>query len=364
MKRVWSGILAVVLLVGVCCLPVSAKQTYKIKDTYHAYYGMKELKEFVEITADSVTKAEKVDVGHLIISHNFSAPVDAYSAVGSTTVRFGDAANLSPCIVYAATWKDLRASKYEFVEYEVGSDYELRFHLDKVGVYAVEINFFSVPVKVNFIVEVVDRAADSALTPVVEVEAPKVKAFSDVPEGRWSHDVVLKMAQEGIFSGTTAPDANGVAKFEPEAPMTHAQFITALVKLLYGDTAASMKPGTYWYSNYYALARTNKLLLDHYFPIDKANQPITREEMALAAVRTAAKQGEVNTELVDESRIADLDEVSFQLRGVVRNAFSMGLISGYDDKGTFGPKDTLTREQAAMIIYKLMYPEERTPPKS
>jgi len=195
------------------------------------------------------------------------------------------------------------------------------------------------------------------------VEEPKVKSFSDVPEGRWSHNAVMKMAEDGIFSGTTGLDANGVAKFDPEAPMTHAQFVTALVKWLYGAAAADMKPGPYWYSNYYSLARVNKLLLDWYFPIDKANEPITRELMALAAVRAAAKQEEMSGNLVDESRIADLDKVSPQLRNPVRQAFTMGLIAGYDDKGTFGPQDTLTREQAAMIIYKLMYPEARQPIK-
>lgn len=363
MKKLLSGVLAAVMLAGVCCLPASAKQNYEIKDTYHAYYGHKELKEFVKITADSVTKAEKVDVGNLVISHNFTAPVDAYSAVGSTEVYFGEAGQLSPYVAYSKTWEDLRASRYTRVEEEYIAPQGLKYHLDKPGVYFVEIAFYSVPVKVHFVVEVVDRASDSVLTPVVEVEVPKVKAFSDVPKGRWSHNAVMKMAEDGIFSGTTALDANGVAKFDPEAPMTHAQFVTVLVKWLYGDTVASMKPGTYWYSNYYSIARINNLLLDWYFPIEKANEPITRELMALAAVRAAAKQGEVSTELVDESRIADIEKVSYQLRNPVRKAFTMGLIAGYDDKGTFGPQDTLTREQAAMIVYKLMYPEERTPPK-
>lgn len=363
MKKLLSGLLAAVVVLGVVCMPASAKQTYEIKDTYHAYYGHKELKDFVKITADSVTKTEKVDVGSLIISHNFTAPVDAYSAAGPTTLYFGEALNLAPMVFYSPTWKDLRASRYTQVDGEAVSSRALSFQLNKAGVYAVEIAFYSAPVKVNFILEVVDKASDSVLTPVVEVEAPKVKSFSDVPEGRWSHNAVMKMAEAGIFSGTTALDANGVAKFDPEAPMTHAQFVTALVKWLYGDTVASMKPGTYWYSNYYSIARINNLLLDWYFPIDKANEPITRELMALAAVRAAAKQEELSRDLVDESRIADLDKVSPQLRNPVRQAFTMGLIAGYDDKGTFGPQDTLTREQAAMIIYKLMYPEERQPIK-
>ena len=363
MKKLLSGLLAAVMVLGVVCMPASAKQTYEIEDTYHAHYGYKEVEDFVLITADSVTKAEPVDVGSLIISHNFTYPVDAYSAVGPTTLYFGEARTLSPMVVYSPTWKDLRNSKYTFVEGKAASDRALEVQLDKAGVYFVEIAFYSAPVKVNFAVEVVDKASDSVLTPAVVEETPKIKAFSDVPRGRWSYDAVMKMAEDGIFSGTTAPDANGVAKFDPEAPMTHAQFVTALVKWLYGGTAANMKPGTYWYSNYYALARANSLLLDWYFPIDKANDPITRELMALAAVRAANKVEELTGELVPEDRIADFEAISFQLRNPVRRAFTMGLIAGYDDKGTFGPQDTLTREQAAMIIYKLMYPEERRPIK-
>lgn len=77
--------------------------------------------------------------------------------------------------------------------------------------------------------------------------------------------------------------------------------------------------------------------------------------MALIAVRAAKKMGKKAPETVSTDKIADYDTVDSYYKNYVLEAFSMGLITGYDEIGTFGPKDTLTREQGAMIAYRLIY---------
>ena len=194
------------------------------------------------------------------------------------------------------------------------------------------------------------------------VEPPTLKSFSDVAASRWSHDAIMEMVDLGMFSGTTTPDKNGVAQFNPTGTMTRAQFITVVAKYLYGDELSGVADYGAWYAKYFDTAVKHGLIQTNEFNLNTLNAPITREEMALIAVRVTKAQGETMPTLVGTDKIADYATIGSYYKDYVRQAFSMGLISGYDDQGTFGPKDTLTREQGAMVAYKLVTPESRTLP--
>ena len=86
---------------------------------------------------------------------------------------------------------------------------------------------------------------------------------------------------------------------------------------------------------------------------------MTREEMALIAVRTAEKQGEKSGTLVDTSMLKDYSSIGNYYKDYALKAFSMGLITGYGDVGTFAPDKTLTREQGAMVAYRLVNKDSR-----
>lgn len=194
--------------------------------------------------------------------------------------------------------------------------------------------------------------------------AAELKSFKDVAANRWSHDAIMEMVDLGMFSGTTTPDANGVGTFNPTGTMTRAQYIVVVTRYLYGKELDGMERGTYWYSNNYDLAVKHGLITKSEFSIDTLNNPITRQEMALVAVRTAQAQGETMPTLVSTDRIADYATIGNYYKDFVVKAFSMCLISGYDDKGTFGPQDTLTREQGAMVAYRLVKPDTRNLPET
>ena len=209
-----------------------------------------------------------------------------------------------------------------------------------------------------------DRNPASDQKPAVDTPAaaPALKSFSDVSASRWSHDAIMEMVDLGMFSGTTTPDKNGIARFDPTGTMTRAQFITVVAKYLYGDELSGIADYGSWYAKYFDTAVKHGLIQTNEFNLNTLNAPITREEMALIAVRVTKAQGETIPTLVGTDRIADYAAIGSYYKDSVRQAFSMGLISGYDDKGTFGPKDTLTREQGAMVAYKLVAPESRTLP--
>lgn len=193
--------------------------------------------------------------------------------------------------------------------------------------------------------------------------ATELKSFKDVAADRWSHDAIMEMVDLGMFSGTTTPDANGVGTFNPTGTMTRAQYIVVVTRYLFNDELNAMEQGANWYSNNYDLAVKHGLITKSEFSIDTLNNPITRQEMALVAVRTAQAQGETMPTLVSTDRIADYSTIGNYYKDFVVKAFSMGLISGYDAKGTFGPNDTLTREQGAMVAYRLVNAESRKIPE-
>ena len=193
--------------------------------------------------------------------------------------------------------------------------------------------------------------------------AADLKSFSDVPADKWSHDAIMEMVDLGMFKGTKDPDENGVGEFSPKGTMTKAQFLVVATRYLFNDELNQMEQGANWYSNNYDLAVKHGLITKSEFSIDTINNPITRQEMALVAVRTAQAQGETMPPLVGTDRIADYATIGNYYKDFVVKAFSMGLISGYDDKGTFGPTDTLTREQGAMVAYRLVNPDARIMPK-
>ena len=93
------------------------------------------------------------------------------------------------------------------------------------------------------------------------------------------------------------------------------------------------------------------------FPYDDLEKNITRQEMALIAVRVARAQGQKMPDAVRSDIVSDYSDIDLYYQDYVLVAFSMGLLSGYDESGTFGPKDTLTREQGAMVAYRLVTAE-------
>lgn len=199
-------------------------------------------------------------------------------------------------------------------------------------------------------VTVQDNKANSSAT------QSALKGFKDVAKDRWSHDAIMEMVKIGMFAGTTSPDANGMGTFEPTATMTRAQFITVVTRYLYKDQLDGMKTdnGVAWYNNNYIVAVMKGIVRENEFSYDSLNKPITRQEMAMIMVRACEKIGDTAKDLVPTTRIADYNTIGTYYQLYVRQAFSMGLIAGYDAQGTFGPKDTLTREQGAMVVYRLV----------
>lgn len=193
-----------------------------------------------------------------------------------------------------------------------------------------------------------------------------LKGFSDIDNYDWAKSAIEDMstgAYRGLFSGTTEPNEQGLARFSPADKMTRAEFITVVTRALYSDQLSNLpkESSGVWYTNYYNVALEKGLIQSFEIPFyrPKLESPIPREEMALILTRACKKMGEKTGELVDKDAIPDYNMVGAHYKAAVMEAYTKGLITGVDETGRFAPERTLTRAEGATVLYRLVNPSKR-----
>ena len=190
--------------------------------------------------------------------------------------------------------------------------------------------------------------------------ASEIKGFSDVAETDWSYSYIMLCVEHGAIDGTTPPDENGIGTFEPEQEVTLGQFLAALTKLLCPSAIMPLEDGVHWTLPYYDAAAKEGLIKETDFDYTDINKNLSREDMAYILVSSAKYNGEVLTSNDGiENSIADYATIHENRKDAVKKTYSNGLITGIDAKGTFAPANTMTREQMATVICRLMNYTER-----
>ena len=203
----------------------------------------------------------------------------------------------------------------------------------------------------------------------VFVFAAPIKGFADVQKGHWAHDSIMEMVEQGIFAGTTAPDANGIALFSPDSTMTRAQFITLISRvceLSFWDSATEKEESknyTLWYeADWHRCVKQGFLEESEFGGLDGMAKPITREEMALLISRTLAYLGEDIYFYMDLMEIPDWEKIDSPYVDGVLVCYEKGILVGVDSVGSFNPKGVLTRAQGATVLYRVLNEEARNVP--
>ncbi len=190
-------------------------------------------------------------------------------------------------------------------------------------------------------------APSAPVTPVT----PAPTGFSDVPASHWANPYVTELAKKDIISGY---DDN---TFKPNNSVTREEFVKMIVgaaglykadaQCEFTDVAQNA-----WFYPYIASAYAYELVsgvTDAEFGV---GTKITRQDVAVIASRII-KKFKNDTVIPTETTLTDIDTVSDYAQDSVKLLNGMGIINGYDD-GSFMPKNTLTRAEAATIIYKLI----------
>lgn len=179
-------------------------------------------------------------------------------------------------------------------------------------------------------------------------------AFSDLPGTHWANSYVLDMAKRQVITGYED------GTFLPEKTINRAEFAVLLTKASerpqpslsssFSDVAKDA-----WYAPY-AEAVKDALIgeITVNGTLFNADAPALREDVAVAIARSLS----LPTANSAQVSFADQGEISVEARPYVAAALKAGLVSGYED-GTFHPKQTVTRAEAAAMLWKA-FPERQT----
>lgn len=200
--------------------------------------------------------------------------------------------------------------------------------------------------------------------------------FTDI-SGHWAQSIITELADKGIVKGYTENT------FAPDGTVTRAEFLKMAMEIMGIKTSAYRygqcleATASDWFSPYLQSALDKGLIPDNmitgydvkvvknddgttravYSGAFNGNLAITREEMAVLAQYTYQYTRNANTmKDMNEScdlTFTDIDDISGWAYETVKLATAQGFIGGMDD-GTFMPKSTATRAQAATIISRMM----------
>ena len=178
-------------------------------------------------------------------------------------------------------------------------------------------------------------------------QAAAASVFSDVPDTAWYAEAVNWCIKNDIMSGVTA------ASFAPDSAMTRASTAEALYRAAgrpvathtshFSDVSASAS-----YSNAVSWTAEQGIMSGYGGGTFGAEDAVTREQLAAIFWRYAGSPvAEAKAGFADENQIASYAQIA------VDWAKGQGVINGKPGN-RFVPKDTITRAQAAAILYRHM----------
>ena len=187
-------------------------------------------------------------------------------------------------------------------------------------------------------------------------------AFSDLPEGHWAKGVVEEMVKAGIISGYTD------GTFRPSKEISKIESLILLSRVAglnnYPNEAnkfleqytSTLSKYTTQYKKDVAYLLGVKVLkesdLNNLLASDKINSPLSREEMAVLVTKILGAEDTATKNSIVVLPFSDTSSISANAKPYVYYVYSQEIMAGMPD-GTFSPKTSLTRAQAASIFQRI-----------
>jgi len=183
--------------------------------------------------------------------------------------------------------------------------------------------------------------------------------FADVNENDWygyNKDKSVSTAYEyGLMQGS------GTVAFNPAGNITLAEAlaIAARVRSIYNGGTGDFVQGNVWYQVYVDYATANGIITANDFP--DYLKAATRAEMAYIFSRALPEE-----ELTSQNTVNSLPDVTNNTphSSAIFMLYKAGVLSGSDDRGTFGHASNIRRAEAAAIISRVILPTTRTSGKT
>ncbi|MBQ4543475.1 MAG: S-layer homology domain-containing protein, partial [Clostridia bacterium] len=141
----------------------------------------------------------------------------------------------------------------------------------------------------------------------------------------------------------------GNGKFNPDGEMTYAEFSQVVARANKAETGAT---DGYWAGKAVDYCRNHTYIKD-LGAIIPANYdvPVPREVAVAGAYRMSSQFIKTKDASITEKNIPDYYAIDEAYRNEILLSYQSGLSRGADDKGTFNPKDTLTRAELCQLLY-------------
>ena len=175
--------------------------------------------------------------------------------------------------------------------------------------------------------------------------------FTDVPDSFWASKEITWAVNKKIVNGTTS------TTFSPNNKTLRGQ-MTAILYRYAGEPAVSGASSfsdvksTAYYANAASWAQKNNILISTVSGSSQflGDTPISRAEFC-AMVYNYAGYKSVDRKTASAAPFSDVKGLSSELLTAINWAYANGIVNGVDAKH-FTPNDTLTRAQAAVMLYR------------
>lgn len=175
--------------------------------------------------------------------------------------------------------------------------------------------------------------------------------FTDVPDSFWASKEITWAVNKKIVNGTTS------TTFSPNNKTLRGQ-MTAILYRYAGEPAVSGASSfsdvksTAYYANAASWAQKNNILISTVSGSSQflGDTPISRAEFC-AMVYNYAGYKSVDRKTASAAPFSDVKGLSSELLTAINWAYANGIVNGVDAKH-FAPNDTLTRAQAAVMLYR------------
>lgn len=176
--------------------------------------------------------------------------------------------------------------------------------------------------------------------------------FNDIRDFVWAEDAIASLTQKGVI----AKSSDG--KFRPADAVTREEFVKMLVVAL--DVPKSAQDYTFkdgvrgaWYESYLAAAKESGIVQGREDGSFGVGETISRQDMAVMLRRAISAMGYSLDEAGAAEKFTDEKDIAPYALDAVSLMQKSGLIQGMGD-GSFAPKSSLNRAQAAVIIKRIM----------
>lgn len=175
--------------------------------------------------------------------------------------------------------------------------------------------------------------------------------IDDVSQNYWAQPEIASVVGDSIMTLTGG-------NFNPEGKITRADFVSALLKVLGNDDLEvktklkySDVPKSYYAYN--AIARSQQIGLVYGYPNGtfQPNHAMLRDE-AQSVISHITLEGTVDEDNV-LSNYSDASKVPSWAKHIYAKTLSYGIYVNHPDEKELRPEDTLTRAEAAVLLYRL-----------